>query len=200
MIERLTQWMLAWAVTPYGAWALFFLAIAESSVFPIPPDVLLIALGVANPERAIWFGAVCTAGSVLGGMLGYLIGLLGGRPVLYRLFNQAKVARVEAIYNRFDAWATAIAGLSPIPYKVFTIAGGVFKIRFKVFVLASLGARGLRFMTEGVLLSLYGEQVARFLKSYFDVAALALVVVAVLGFLAVGWIGKLHATRAGKES
>ena len=71
---------------------------------------------------------------------------------------------------------------------------------FKVFVLASLGARGLRFMTEGVLLSLYGEQVARFLKSYFDVAALALVVVAVLGFLAVGWIGKLHATRTEEES
>lgn len=200
MIQRLTEWMVAWAATPYGAWALFFIAVAESSVFPIPPDLLLIALGVANPDRAIWFAAVCTAGSVLGGMLGYLIGFLGGRPVLYRLFNQAKVARVEAIYNRYDAWATAIAGLTPIPYKVFTIAGGVFKIRFKVFVLASIGARGLRFMAEGVLLSLYGEQVAGFLKEYFNLAAIALVVVAVLGFLAVGWIGRLHATRAGDGS
>lgn len=199
MIERLTAWMVAWAATPYGAWALFFIAVAESSVFPIPPDVLLIALGVANPERAIWFGVVCTAGSVLGGMLGYLIGLLGGRPVLYRLFNQAKVARVEAIYNRYDAWATAIAGLTPIPYKVFTIAGGVFKIRFKVFVLASLGSRGLRFLTEGVLLSLFGAQVATFLKKYFDLAALALVVVGVLGFLAVGWFGKWQAARAGEQ-
>ncbi len=200
MIERLTQWMVAWAATPYGAWALFFIAVAESSVFPIPPDLLLVALGVANPERAIWFGAVCTVGSVLGGMLGYLIGLVGGRPVLYRLFNQAKVARVEAIYNRWDAWATAIAGLTPIPYKVFTIAGGVFKIRFKVFVLASIGSRGLRFMAEGVLLWLYGEQVATFLEKYFDVAALAVAVVALLGFLAVGWLSKMHAARAGGGS
>ncbi len=116
---------------------------------------------------------------------------------MYRLFNQAKVARVEAIYNRCHAWATAIAGRTPIPYKVFTIAGRVCKIRFQVFVLASVAARGLRFMAEGVLLWLYGEQVATFLQKYFDVAALALVVVAVLGFLAVGWIGKLHGARAG---
>lgn len=200
MIQSLTEWMVAWAATPYGAWALFFIAVAESSVFPIPPDVLLIALGVANPDKAVWFGLVCTVGSVFGGMLGYLIGLLGGRPVLYRMFNQAKVARVEAIYNRYDAWATAIAGLTPIPYKVFTIAGGVFKIRFHVFVVASLASRGLRFMTEGILLSLYGEQVAVFLRTYFDLVALALVVVAVLGFLAVGWIGKLQSARAAGGS
>jgi len=140
LIERLTQWMVAWAATPYGAWALCFIAVAESSAFPIPPDVLLIALGLANPEWAVWLRVVCTAGSVLGGMLGCLIGLFGGRPVLYRLFKQAKVARVEAIYNHFDARATAIAGLTPISFKVFSIAGGVFKICSQVFVLSSIGA------------------------------------------------------------
>lgn len=195
MIARLSQWMVSWAATPYGPWALFVLAFAESSCFPLPPDLLLVALGVANPSQAIWFGVVCTSGSVLGGMLGYVLGLFGGRPLLYRLFNQAKVARVEAIYNRYDAWATAIAGLTPLPYKVFTIAGGVFKIRFRVFVLASVASRGLRFMAEGVLLALFGAQVAAFLKNYFDLVAIAVAVLGILGFLAVGWIGKSHARQ-----
>lgn len=198
MIQRLSEWMVSLAATPYGAWALFGLSFAESSFFPLPPDLLLVALGVADPERAIWYGAVCTAGSVLGGMLGYGIGLFGGRPILYRLFNQARVARVEALYNRYDAWATAIAGLTPIPYKVFTIAGGVFKISFRTFVLASVGSRGLRFMAEGVALYLWGEQVAAFLKGSFDLVLVAVVVVGIAGFLVLGGVGRRHAHGAGE--
>lgn len=195
MIRGLSDWMVSLAATPYGGWALFGLAFAESSFFPLPPDLLLIALGVANPEKAIWYGAVCTAGSVLGGALGYGIGLFGGRPLLYRLFNQAKVARVESLYNRYDAWATAIAGLTPIPYKVFTIAGGVFKISFRTFVVASLGSRGLRFMAEGVALYFWGDRVASFLRGSFDLVLLGVVVVGIAGFLLLGVIGRRHPSK-----
>ncbi len=195
MIQRLSEWMVAWAATPYGAWALFVLAFAESSFFPLPPDVLLVTLGVLDPDKALFYGAICTLGSVLGGMGGYVIGLYGGRPLLYRLFNQAKVARVETFYNRYDAWATGIAGLTPIPYKVFTIAGGVFKIDFRTFVVASAAARGLRFMAEGALLFFWGAEMGVLLKRYFDVAAVLLVVLGVAGFLAVGWLGKVRSRR-----
>jgi membrane protein YqaA with SNARE-associated domain len=192
VIHRLAVWMVSLASTPYGGWALFGLAFAESSFFPLPPDLLLVALGVAQPEKALWFGVVCTAGSGLGGTFGYALGLYGGRPLLYRLFNQRRVAHVEALYNRYDAWATGIAGLTPIPYKVFTIAGGVFKIRFRTFVLASVASRGLRFIAEGVALTLWGRQVAAFLRSYFDLVTLGIVVVGILGFLAVNHIARLH--------
>jgi membrane protein YqaA with SNARE-associated domain len=192
MIRKLAAWMVSLAATPYGGWALFGLAFAESSCFPLPPDLLLIALGVAQPDKALWFGLVCTAGSVTGGMFGYALGLYSGRPLLYRLFNQRRVAHVEALYNRYDAWATAIAGLTPIPYKVFTIAGGVFKIRFRTFVLASVGSRGLRFLAEGIALMLWGRQVAAFLRSYFDLVTLGVVVVGILGFLAVSHLARAH--------
>ena len=112
--------------------------------------------------------------------------------MLYRLFNQGKVARVEALYNRYDAWATAIAGLTPIPYKVFTIAGGVFKISFRTFILASVGSRGLRFMAEGVALYFWGDRVATFLRGSFDLVLVAVAIVGVAGFLALGAIGRRH--------
>jgi membrane protein YqaA with SNARE-associated domain len=150
--EQIFAWIDQLAAAPNPGWWLFLLAFAESSFFPIPPDVLLITLGVATPERAVWYGIVCSVGSVLGGGLGYAIGLYGGRPLLYRLFRASRIHAVERLYDRYNAWATGIAGLTPIPYKVFTIAGGAFKINFKVFLVASVVSRSLRFMTEGVLL------------------------------------------------
>jgi membrane protein YqaA with SNARE-associated domain len=111
--------------------------------------VLLLTLGVANPERALFYGLVCTVGSVLGRGLGDAIGPYGGRPILRRFFNPTKVAAVERLYDKHNAWATGIAGLTPIPHKVFTIAGGAFKINFTIFMIASVASRGLRFMAEG---------------------------------------------------
>ena len=191
--------MVSLASSPYAGWALFGLAFAEASFFPIPPDLLLLALGTADPKHAVVYALVCTAGSVTGGMFGYGIGLFGGRPVLYRLFNQSRVAHVETLYNRYDAWATAIAGLTPIPYKVFTIAGGVFKIRFGTFVIASAASRGLRFMVEGVTLFFWGERVATFLRGYYNWVTLGVAVLAVAGFVAVGWLGRLHRSREAAE-
>lgn len=190
MKERLFAWIEAIAASPHPGWWLFGLAFAEASFFPLPPDTLLITLGVVNPERAIWYGLVCTVGSVLGGAAGYTIGLYGGRPILYRLFNQAKVAAVERLYDRYNAWATGIAGLTPIPYKVFTIGGGSFKINFRVFMLASLASRGFRFMVEGVLLYYFGSAVRDFLYREFNWLSIALVVLGVAGFWAVHHVGR----------
>jgi len=190
MKDRIFQWIDQIAASPHPGWWLFALAFAESSFFPIPPDVLLITLGVATPERAIWYGVVCSLGSILGGMFGYGIGLWGGRPLMYKMFSSTKIHAVERLYDRYNAWATGIAGLTPIPYKVFTISGGAFKINFKIFLLASIASRSLRFMTEGVLLALFGESIRDFLYKQFNWLSIAFVVLLVGGFWAIHHFGR----------
>jgi membrane protein YqaA with SNARE-associated domain len=199
MKDTLFAWIDRLAAAPYPGLWLFLLAFAESSFFPIPPDVLLITLGVATPEKAIWYGVICSLGSVLGGMLGYGIGLYGGRPLLFKVFNANKIHAVERLYDRYNAWATGIAGLTPIPYKVFTIAGGAFKINFKIFVLASIASRTLRFMTEGVLLSLFGESIRDFLYTQFNWLSIVFVFLLVGGFWAIHRFGR-HAHAATTPS
>ncbi len=153
MVRRLYDWILYWAQTPYGTWALFLLAFCESSFFPIPPDILLIALAVAVPKKSLKYALICSAGSVLGGCFGYLIGWQFmasiGSPIVDFYGLGTKVEYIGALYNKYDAWAVGIAGFTPIPYKVFTIAAGVFKINFSVFVLTSLVSRSARFFIVG---------------------------------------------------
>ena len=198
MKDQLFAWIDSLALMPHPGWWLFLLAFAESSFFPIPPDVLLITLGVAAPERAIWYALVCTVGSVLGGMFGYGIGLYGGRPLLYRIFRESKIHAVERLYDRYNAWATGIAGLTPIPYKIFTISGGAFKINFRVFVLASIASRILRFMAEGVLLYFFGAPIRDFIYTWFNWLSVAFVVLLVGGFWLVHRLGR-HAHRRSEE-
>jgi len=196
MKDRIFEWIDQIAASPHpGVW-LFVLAFAESSFFPIPPDVLLITLGVGTPERAIFYGLVCTIASVLGGGLGYVIGLYGGRPLLYRVFKESKVRAVERLYDKYNAWATGIAGLTPIPYKIFTIGGGAFKINFKIFMLASLVSRSLRFMAEGVLLYFFGSHIKDFLYEWFNWLSIAFVVLLVGGFWLVQKVGRRSAENA----
>ena len=196
-IKDLVAWTTHFAQTPYGAWALFAIAFAESSFFPIPPDLLLMALAAVDPDHSIWYASVCTAGSVLGGMFGYGIGLKGGRPLLLRLFSHDKVKVVEDYYNRYDVWAVGIAGLTPIPYKVFTIAGGVCAINFPRFVAASVASRGLRFFAEGLLFWFFGPQIQEFIKAYFEIITVVFAVLLVGGFYLLKVIGK-RAVRKGQ--
>jgi len=182
-------WMEGLAASEHPGLWLFILSFAESSFFPLPPDILLIALGVADPEMAIVYGLICSVASVLGGSFGYGIGKWGGRPILYRFFNENKIHTVEKLYERYNAWATGIAGLTPIPYKIFTIGGGAFKINFKIFMLASLVSRSSRFMAEAVLLFFFGERIRVFLFDYFNWVSLAFVVMLVGGFWAVQHFG-----------
>jgi membrane protein YqaA with SNARE-associated domain len=178
-------WVESFAATPHGDWALFAISFAESSFFPIPPDVLLIALCLGRPESSFYFAAICSVASVLGGMLGYGIGYYGGRPLLKRLFSAKKIEAVERLYDRFNAWATGIAGLTPLPYKIFTISGGAFSINFKIFVIASICSRSLRFFAVAATLYMFGEPVKAFLDKYLGVLSIVFVVLLVLGYFLV---------------
>lgn len=193
LLERLSGWLHAllawvesWAHHPYGGSVLFLLAFAESSFFPIPPDVLLIPLCLGDPEKSFWFAFLCTAGSVLGGIAGYGIGYWGGRPLVYKLFSDKKIKAVENLYDRWNAWATGIAGLTPIPYKIFTISGGACAINFKVFVIASIVSRSLRFFGVAALIFFFGEPIKAFIEEYLNLLTIAFVVLLVLGFWLVG--------------
>lgn len=181
-MKELIDWTLHWANTPYGPWALFVLAFAESSFFPIPPDVLLISLGLLNPANSLWLATITTVGSVLGGMFGYFIGLKGGKPILGKLVKEEKITLVHNYFEKYNAWAIFIAAFTPIPYKVFTIAAGVFYIDFKRFVIASILGRGGRFFIVAILLMFFGEQIKHFIGKYFNLFSIAFVVLLILGF------------------
>jgi len=181
-VVRMKTWVEHFAATPYGGWALFAIAFAESSFFPIPPDVLLIALCLAEPAKALGFALICSLGSVLGGMAGYAIGFYGGRPLLHRLFSDTKIHTVESFYDRYNAWATGIAGLTPLPYKIFTIAGGAFAIDFRIFVIASAISRSLRFFAVAGLIYAFGEPIKAFIDRYLNVLSIVFVVFLVLGY------------------
>jgi membrane protein YqaA with SNARE-associated domain len=186
-LRKLYDWVLSWAETPYATPALFILAFSESSFFPVPPDVLLIALAISIPSRAFRYALICSVGSVFGGMLGYLIGyqfmeVLGNRIIeLYGFSSQW--AYVGGLYKEYAAWAIGIAGFTPIPYKVFTIAGGAFRIDFTVFVIVSALSRSARFFLVAGLIHLFGPAIKGFIDKYFNILAAAFVVLLLGGFI-----------------
>jgi membrane protein YqaA with SNARE-associated domain len=191
LLRRLYDWVLGWAETRYGMPALFLLAFAESSVFPIPPDPLLMALCLGAPRRALRFAAVATVASVLGGMTGYALGFGAWSLVGPWFFAHVPgvtpdaFTSVQALYDRYDFWAVFLAGLTPIPYKVFTLSAGVFAISFPVFVVASAASRGLRFFLVAGLIYRFGKPIAAFIDRWFNWLAWAFGILIVLGFLVV---------------
>jgi membrane protein YqaA with SNARE-associated domain len=189
MLRRLYDWVLHWADTPYGIWALFLLAFCESSFFPIPPDILLIALAVARPKKSFQYALVCSVGSVIGGCFGYLIGQQFMASIGEHIVNfyglGAKVEYIQALYMKYDAWAVGIAGFTPIPYKVFTISAGAFHINFSVFILASLISRSARFFLVGGLIYVFGPGIQKFIDKYFNLLAITFTVLLILGFVLV---------------
>lgn len=184
--RRLYEWVLHWADTPYGAPALFVLAFAESSFFPVPPDVLLIALVLGARTRWLRLAAVCTVASVLGGIAGYGIGLglmdSVGRRIIDFYHAQDHWERVAAWYGHYGVWIVFIAAFTPIPYKVFTIASGAFDLNLAAFCVVSAIGRGARFFLVAGLLYLFGPPMKRFIDRYFDWLALAFVVLLIGGF------------------
>ncbi|MDE2815738.1 MAG: DedA family protein [Chloroflexota bacterium] len=195
LLHDLVDWVLAWSESPYGGLALFVLSAAESIIFPVPPDPLLIALGVGKPSFALVFAAICLAGSLVGASIGYLIGMWGGRPVVDRLFSQEKIEFVERKYQRYDVWAILIAALTPIPYKVFTVTAGMFRLHFGRFMLASLLGRGARFFAVGLLIALFGEPIKDFIDQYLDILFIVFMVLLVGGFFVIRLL-----TRTGKSA
>jgi membrane protein YqaA with SNARE-associated domain len=196
-IRKLYDWMLHWAETPYGPLALFIIAFAESSFFPIPPDALLIALALGAKDRSFYFATLSTIGSVFGAALGYAIGYyvwwetagVEFTPVAYFFFEyipgfkQALFFDIQELYRQYDFWIVFTAGFTPIPYKVFTIASGAFAVNVAMFLVASTISRGARFFLVAALLWKFGEPIREFIDKYFDWLAIAFTVLLVGGFV-----------------
>lgn len=202
--RSLYDWVLHWGESKHGQTALFFLSLAEASFFPVPPDALLIALCMGAYKRWLRFAVVCSVGSVLGGVLGYLIGqfafdLIGQKIVALAgslagtdpdvLLREARYwfNEKELFGQHVGAWAVGIAGFTPIPYKVFTIAAGFFEMSFIPFLIASAVSRSLRFFAVagliGLLYKRHGDRISRFIDRYFNILAVAFVVLLILGFM-----------------
>jgi membrane protein YqaA with SNARE-associated domain len=186
-MRRLYDWVLHFETSPHAGRALFCLAFAESSVFPVPPDVLLIALSLSAPVRALRYALVCTAGSVLGGLAGYGIGWLVWVEVqgffFAYVFSPDLFSTVARMYQENAFWAVFTAGFTPIPYKVFTIASGVFETGVGVLVAASVLGRGLRFFAVAALMNRLGPKAKEFIDRYFNWLTLLFFVLLALGFL-----------------
>jgi membrane protein YqaA with SNARE-associated domain len=191
-LRRLKDWVEGFARRPGAGWALFFIAFAESSFFPIPPDVLLIALAIAVPLRAFSYALTCSIGSVLGGMFGYLIGLefyeLLGQRIIDFYGLQEQYLAVRDLYNDNAFSAIAIAGFTPIPYKVFTIAAGAFRVSFETLVMASMVSRPARFFLVAGLFYLFGPNIKPLIDKYFEVLTVVFVVLLIGGFVLIKYL------------
>jgi membrane protein YqaA with SNARE-associated domain len=192
MLRKLYDWTMLLAQTRHALWALAFVSFIESSVFPIPPDALLIPMIIARPERAFRIALVATAASVLGGMLGYLIGAVLleeiGKPVLEFYGKLDQFEELAARFNEYGVWAVVFAGATPFPYKVITIFSGAAGMNLFEFTAASVFARGLRFFLIAALLWKFGPPVRDFIERRLGLIATASVVLLFGGFLAVRWL------------
>lgn len=216
--RRLYDWMLHWAETPYGLLALVLLSFAESSFFPIPPDVLLIALVLGSIKHWQKFALYCTVASVLGGLAGYGIGVFAWETVgRWIVENVAHMQLTEvggrmdialpsyltstfgerlggeylfAVYDHWNAWIIFVFGLTPLPYKLTTITAGVAQVNIPVFVVASIMARGLRFFVVAWILAKWGEPAKAFIDRYFNLLCIAFVVLLIGGFAVISLVAK----------
>ncbi len=194
IVRRLYRWVLHWADTPYGTPALALISFAESSFFPIPPDVLQIALSVSRPRRAFYYAAVSSVASVLGGVAGWYIGHLfwaGMSDFFFHYvpgFTPETFAKVQVKYEQNAVLAIFGAAFTPIPFKVFTIAAGVFNIPLATLMWASLLGRSLRFFIVATMVYLFGEQAKQLLEKYFEIITLSLFAILVAGFLAIKFL------------
>ena len=198
IFKRLYDWMLSWGNSRWGAVALFCFAFAESSFFPIPPDVLLIALCLGTATRAFRFAAICTVGSILGALAGYAIGYYAWQNgageytalaewFYAHIFSIEAFNRVKALYDTYDFWIVFTAGFTPLPYKLFTITGGLFGINLAMFVVASVISRGLRFFLIGWLIWRFGAPIKGFIDRYFNLLAIAFTVLLIGSFVLIGY-------------
>ncbi|WP_072746940.1 YqaA family protein [Oceanicella actignis] len=187
MLRSLYDWVLRQAGKPYALWSLALVSFVESSVFPIPPDVLLIPMILAAPHRAWLIAGVCTAASVAGGAMGWLIGAAMfetiGRPVLEFYGKADDFMRISQAYNEQGFWAVLIAGVTPFPYKVITIFSGATGLNFGLFMIASAVARGLRFFVLAALLRRFGPPIRGFIERRLGLVFTVSVVLLIGGFI-----------------
>ncbi len=188
MLRKLYSRVMALAASPNAAWWLVLIAFAEASFFPIPPDVMLVPMALARPRSAWKFAAICTVASVAGGALGYLIGFAVfdqvAKPILNVYGYGAAYAAFQAKFQEYGLWIILIKGLTPIPYKIVTIAAGAARFDFPLFMLASVLTRGTRFFLVATLLHFFGDAVRDFIEKRLTLVTSALAISVVGGFVA----------------
>jgi len=192
MFRRLYDHIIELAAHPKAAWALAAVSFAESSVFPIPPDAMLIPMVLAERAKAWGYAFLCTLASVLGGIAGYAIGYflfeLIGKPILGFYGYEEAFAQFAGKYNDYGAWIVFFAGVTPFPYKVITIASGATQLNFWVFMIASVAARGLRFFVVSGLLYWFGPPIRAFIERRFGLVTTAFLVSLIAGFIAIKFL------------
>ena len=185
LLHRLANWTIQFSDSN---WAVFFLGLnsfTESIFFPIPPDPFLIALSIGEPRAALWLASLVTISSVSGGLVGHWLGRYLGRTMLHRWISASKITTAQYIVNKYGAWAIIIAAITPIPYKVFSVLAGALNMSTGIFFIASLLGRGIRFLTIGALLFLYGEAIKQYIDDNFQVLTIGSGVAIVLTALLV---------------
>jgi len=194
--RRLYNWVVHFADTPYGERALFLLSFAESSFFPVPPDVLLAPLALGAPKKWLRFALACSIASVLGGILGYCIGAflwtMIGQWAYAHLgsigLTEANFEKFQVWYDKYDFWIVFTCGFTPLPYKVCTISAGVARINFIGFLIASTISRSARFFIVAGLVGWKGEKIRPVIEKYFNWLTLAFAALLIGGFLVIKWL------------
>ena len=186
LYHDLSDWVIGFAESDWAVLLLGLSSFVEAIFFPVPPDPLLVAVALAQPDIAIWLGVLTAAASVAGAVVGYWLGARLGRPLLLRMFSEDRVAYVESLFERYGVWATLAAAFTPVPYKVFAIAAGSMKMDLKGFVLASAVGRGVRFVALGALVMVFGDPIADLVGSNFELITLGIASLAIVAALA--WV------------
>jgi len=194
--RRLYDWVIHFADTRYGATALFLFSFAESSFFPVPPDVLLAPLTLGAPRKWFKFALSCSLASVLGGVIGYCIGMFVWSSIQSWAYanlgviglTEANFAKFQQWYDRYDFWIVFTCGFTPLPYKVCTISAGVARINFAGFVIASTVSRSARFFIVAALIGSKGEKIKPVIEKYFNWFSLAFAALLIGGFVVIKWL------------
>lgn len=176
----------------YGIVGLIVVAFAESSFFPIPPDVILIPMLFVHREFALLYALVTTVFSVLGAFLGYYIGKKFGKPILNRFFKRDHIERVEHYFTKYGAWSIGIAGFTPLPYKLFTIAAGAFNVQLSTLTIASIIGRGTRFFLEAFFVIIFGDRAMYYLENYFGIITIVIAAVCILAYYILRYLRSIH--------
>ncbi|HRS53928.1 MAG TPA: YqaA family protein [Bacteroidales bacterium] len=199
--KRLYNWVLSWSESRYSNLALFILAFSESIFFPIPPDVLLIALALGTPKKSFYYAANCIIGSISGAVIGYGIGHYiwltnSGEFTSFANFFFNNIPgfthdvynHIKILYNQWDFWIIFTAGFTPIPYKIFTITSGVFDVNFFLFILASIIGRGTRFFLIALLIWKFGNSIKMFIDKYFNLVVFTFTILLIGGFVLIKYL------------
>lgn len=193
--RRVYDWTIGWAYRPSASYALFGLSFAESSFFPIPPDVLLMPLSLGNPRKWFHYALICTIASVLGALAGYAIGYFawhaGVDAFFYKYvpgFTPKAYQDIAGLYEQYNFWIVFTAGFTPIPFKLITVTGGAFKISLLPFVVAATISRASRFFLVAGLMRIFGSRITPFIDRYFNLLALLFTALLIGGFVAVKYL------------